>query len=635
MKGGLFMSSLGKRWKRKGTRQFSVEEKKKIVEEFITSGMTAKVFAPIYGIRMETLSKWKQVYLNPNRVKERTVKRGGPYALQERLNAVEAYVKSGLSQRDFSKTWGLSEVTLGRWNSLYQKHGPKGLEGSIFQDTFRKYKLRHHKKISEKLEEIIIKTKTKNPTFGLRKVKNFLNRFEGLKVSTGAISRVLKEENIPLIEVVKKQRRSSDRVRSFERATAMQLWQTDITSFVLARNGTRVYLTVFLDDYSRYIVAWNLQLRQTSEFVMNTVLDGFQNYGKPEEILTDQGRQYFSWRGKSDFQRMLDKEGIKHVVARSHHPQTVGKCERLWETVGQEFWNRVRPQELSDARERLKHYFNHYNHFRPHQGIDGMVPADRFFGVESEVRKVLEESIEQNSLRMALDEAPRSPVFLVGNIGGKSVSLHGEGGHLIFQSPDGVISKIKTNEFGFTQITGEENGRTNIKKESSKENAKETITNAGEASIADQNTLASSQRGSKENGPSDGGDYVRILDGKTLENGSCESFERPDVEAVADVTTSFERDVSWSSETTNDEEERYEDESGFRFESSSKEDSGTRENDRDAGSIDCDHERNAGIKTSERCETSKEGEEDWRAESDTKTSSKERSVFGFWKKDEK
>jgi len=627
------MSSLGKRWKRKVSRQFSIEEKKKIVEEFIDSGLSARLFAPKYDIRIETLSKWKQLYLHPSRLKKRTIKRGGPYALQERLNAVETYIKSGLSQKDFSKTWGVSEVTLGRWHSLYQKHGPKGLEGSVFQDTFRKYKARHHKKISEKLEEVIIKTKTSNPTFGLRKVKNFLNRFEGLKVSTGAISRVLKEENIPLVEVVRKQKRSSDRVRSFERAIAMQLWQTDITSFVLARNGTRVYLTVFLDDYSRYIVAWNLQLRQTSEFVMNTVLDGFQNYGKPEEILSDQGRQYFSWRGKSDFQRMLEKEGIKHVVARSHHPQTVGKCERLWETVGQEFWNRVRPQELSDARERLKHYFNHYNHFRPHQGIGGMVPADRFFGVESEVRKILEDSIEQNSLRMALDEAPRSPVFLVGNIGGKSVSLHGEGGHLIFQSPDGVISKIKTNEFGFTQINGEENGRTKSEENSNQKNAKETITNDGETSIADQNTLASSERRPEENRPSDGNDHVRILDGKTIKDGSSECVERTGVEAVADVTASLDRNAGGSSQATNDEEERYEDESRTRCKSSSKEDCGAGENDRDARSIDCDNARNAGTQGSERTETSK-GEEDWRAENDTKTSSKERSVFGFWKKDE-
>lgn len=618
---------------KKKLNRLSLEEKRKIVEEFLSSGLTTEKFATLKGINRVYLSNWKKLFPEFKDIRN-THARGGRYNFQQRLQAVETYLKSEMRQEDFCKMWGVSPASLGRWVSIYKNLGPKGLENSTLRQQVLEIKERHHKKISEKLEEVIVKTKKNNPTFGLRKVKNFLNRFEGLKVSTGAISRVLKEENIPLIEVVKKQRRSSDRVRSFERATAMQLWQTDITSFVLARNGTRVYLTVFLDDYSRFIVAWNLQLRQTSEFVMNTVLDGFQNYGKPEEILTDQGRQYFSWRGKSDFQRMLEKEGIKHVVARSHHPQTVGKCERLWETIGQEFWNRVRPQELSDARERLKHYFNHYNHFRPHQGIDGMVPADRFFGVESEVRKVLEESIEQNSLRMALDEAPRTPVFLVGNIGGKSVSLHGEGGHLIFQSPDGVISKIKTNEFGFTKIDGEENGRTNIKKESSEEDTEETTSDDGQTSITDQNTLASSKRGSEEIGPSDGDDYVRILDGKTIENGSCESFKHTDTQAVADVTTSFERDASWSSKTTKAEEERYESESGFRCESITEENSGARENNRNAGSIDCDNERDAGIEASKGCETSKEGEKSWREEKDTTTSSKERSVFGFWKQDD-
>jgi len=32
---------------------------------------------------------------------------------------------------------------------------------------------------------------------------------------------------------------------------------------------------------------------------------------------------------------------------------------------------------------------NHYNHFRPHQGLKGMVPADRFFDVEDQIREEL------------------------------------------------------------------------------------------------------------------------------------------------------------------------------------------------------------------------------------------------------
>ncbi|MEA9358655.1 IS3 family transposase [Bacteriovorax sp. PP10] len=620
--------------KRKPKRMFTAEEKKRIVEEFLESGLPAIKFAPKYDIVMETLSKWKQDYKraqqNPTSSTKLNAKRGGPYNEDLRRQAVEAYRKSGLSQKDFSKIWGVAEVTLGRWNSLYEKYGPKGLEGSIFQDTFRKYKERHHKRISEALQKEIIKTKLDNPTFGLRKVKDFLHRFDGLKVSTGTIRKTLVEENIPLIKVVKKRRRSSDKIRRFERARAMQLWQTDITSYVLARHSQRVYLTVFLDDNSRYIVAWSLQLRQTGEFVMNCVQDGIQKFGKPQEILTDQGRQYFSWRGKSEFQHMLDKEGIKHVVARSHHPQTVGKCERLWETIAQEFWNRARPQELSEAQERLKHYIDHYNHFRPHQGIDGMTPADRFFGVESEIRKILEESIAENALRMALDEKPKSPVFLVGQIDGKSVSLHGENGHLIFQSKEGLVSKLGE-KLNLKNLEGQYNGN---KAEEREEAFEKKASDDGEASDADQDSLASSERGSEEDGIYEWNDNARILGGKTHEDRSRESIEHTTDKIVADVSTSFERDVGGSFETTNDKGEGYEREARERCESFAEEDCRAGEDDRNAGSSDRDFSRDAGMSDNRSDgRYSTEGEDN--CKEDTATSSRERSGFFYWRKDEK
>lgn len=614
---------------RKPKRMFSTDEKSRIVEEFLDSKLSATKFALKYDIAMATLLRWKKDLNSPEQVKATSTKRGGPYNADLRRQAIEAYRKSGLSQKDFSKIWGVAEVTLGRWNSLYDKYGPKGLEGSIFQDTFRKYKERHHKRISETLQKEIIKTKLENPTFGLRKVKDFLHRFDGLKVSTGTIRKTLVEERIPLIKIVKKRRRSSDKIRRFERARAMQMWQTDITSYVLARHSQRVYLTVFLDDNSRYIVAWSLQLRQTGEFVMNCVQDGIQKFGKAQEILTDQGRQYFSWRGKSEFQHMLDKEGIKHVVARSHHPQTVGKCERLWETIAQEFWNRARPQELSEAQERLKHYIDHYNHFRPHQGIDGMTPADRFFGVESEIRKILEESIAENALRMALDEKSKSPVFLVGQIDGKSVSLHGENGHLVFQSKEGLVSKLGE-KFNLNNLEGHYNGN---KTEEREEAFEEKTSDDGEASDTNQDSLASSERGSEEDGIYEWNDNARILGGETHENRSSESVEHTTNKIVADVSTSFERNVGGAFETTDNKGERYERETRERCESFAEEDSRAREDDRNAGSSDRDFSRDAGMsdnKSDGRYST--EGED--ACKKDTATSSRERSGLFYWRKDE-
>lgn len=164
--------------------------------------------------------------------------------------------------------------------------------------------------------------------------------------------------------------------------------------------------------------------------------------------LTDQGRQYFAWRGKTEFQKLLAKEGVAHVVARAHHPMTVGKTERYWETLKRELWDRVHPKDLEEARARIKHFVAHHNHQRPHQSLDGLVPADRFFGVASEVRAAVEAEIAKNELRLALCETPRKPVYLVGQIDGKSVSVHGEQGRLVVQTPDGERQEIEAKDLG-------------------------------------------------------------------------------------------------------------------------------------------------------------------------------------------
>jgi transposase InsO family protein len=291
-------------------------------------------------------------------------------------------------------------------------------------------------KVPKTVQDEIIKIKQSDPDYGLKKIKNWMYRFRGVKVSTGTIRKTVTAEGLTLAKKPRKKKRSSEKVRRFERARPMQLWQSDITQFTLGPSSMRVYLTVFMDDHSRYIVGWRLQSRQTAELVLDAFKDACVRFGKPEEVLTDQGRQYFAWRGKSELEKVLEKEGIKHVVSRAHHPQTLGKCERFWETIGNEFWTRAKPQDLEEAKVRLKYFIDHYNHQRPHQGLDGAVPADRFFGIAEEVRAVIEKTVAENSLRLSLEELPQAPAFLIGQVGDQRIAFHGRGGGFYLTKED-------------------------------------------------------------------------------------------------------------------------------------------------------------------------------------------------------
>ncbi len=438
--------------------KYSAQQKLAILRAYAASPSGMRDFCAQHGLTTATLCAWRKRFdeegeagleprPNPRNKKGR---RRGPYTPDQRRQAVEAYATSGLLLADFCRVWGVGCSTLSKWLKRYREDGPQGLET---RKTGKRKSPAHA--TPDEVKEKVRATKRQNPSFGLRKVRDWLFRFEGKKVSTTTVKKVLQEADLHDPPKPQKKRRKKPVVRRFERSKPRELWQSDITSFLLPRTGRRLYLTVFLDDHSRYIVGWQLATHQRVELVIEALLEGIARFGKPREVLTDQGRQYFAWRGKSRFQKLLHKEGIQHVVSRAHHPQTLGKTERFWATVNAELWERVRMNDLVEARVRMSHFIQHYNHFRPHQGIDGAVPADRFFGAEDAMRKTLEGSME-HELDRALAEPKREAVYLFGCVGGKSVSLHGEGGRIVVQTPDGQQREIAMSALGGAVNDGKE-----------------------------------------------------------------------------------------------------------------------------------------------------------------------------------
>ncbi len=398
--------------------EFTMEERSRLLSQHAASGLRYDEFAKEHNVNPQTFKNWiwhsKRPASKPMR-----------YSPVERKKIVEQFLSEEVPLVDFAKTWGISSHTLRIWLDRFDQNGSDGL----MDKSPKAGDKRLGSKTSKAVREEIISIKKKEPRYGLKKIKQWMYRFRGVNVSTGTVKKTVLGEGLELNKVYKKRKKSSDKIRRFERATPMQLWQSDITQLSVGQNSMRVYLTIFMDDHSRFIVGWRLQSRQTADLVIDAFKESMIRHGKPREVLTDQGRQYFAWRGKSDLEKLLEKENIKHVVSRAHHPQTLGKCERFWETVYNEFWSRIRPFDLDEARERLKYFIDHYNYQRPHQGLDGAVPADRFFSVASEIKAAIEKTIKENSIRIALGELPRPPAFLIGQVGDQRIAFHGSGGN--------------------------------------------------------------------------------------------------------------------------------------------------------------------------------------------------------------
>ena len=206
---------------------------------------------------------------------------------------------------------------------------------------------------------------------------------------------------------------------------------------MLKRQNRRVYLVAFMDDHSRYIVGFGLHASASTALVIEVLRSAIANFGPPEEVLTDNGPQYVTWRGKSQFTRELETRGIKQIVAKPRRPQTLGKVERFWGTLWRECLQAAVFIDLGEARQRIALFIDHYNFQRPHQGIEGLAPADRFFGAASEVKAALQARVAAHALQLARNGVPKEPFYLTGQVGGRPFSVHAEGERVILTGAEG------------------------------------------------------------------------------------------------------------------------------------------------------------------------------------------------------
>jgi len=70
------------------------------------------------------------------------------------------------------------------------------------------------------------------------------------------------------------------------------------------------------------------------------------------------------------------------------------------------------------------------------------VPADRFFGAASEVKKTLQARVAANALELARHGVPKKPFYLTGQVGGQPFSVHAEGERVILTGADGARQEV-------------------------------------------------------------------------------------------------------------------------------------------------------------------------------------------------
>jgi transposase InsO family protein len=385
-----------------------------------------------------------------------------PQRYEIKRKAVKLYLEEGLPAELVAKELGVWKGTIFDWVRQYREQGEEGLRPKGH------YNSRSVNKLPPAVKEKIAALKRENPRHGGKRLSQILRRIFFIKASPGTVRRELKKAGLATPKAKARKPREQPE-RRFERSTPNQMWQSDITYFSIL--GKMAYIIGFIDDHSRYITALGVYRSHTSEYVVETYRNAVAEYGAPKEMLTDNGRQYASWRGKTKFQKELEKDHVHHIRSAPQHPMTLGKIERFWQTLKEEFLERARFETFEEARERLAYWVKYYNHKRTHQGLDGMCPADRFFSIQKELKETIERGVASNIEELALRGKPVEPFYMVGRMGDKSVVIEtdkkrmsvlvdgkevGAGQGMVYDLKEGKAHEAGTGDSGRREETARE-----------------------------------------------------------------------------------------------------------------------------------------------------------------------------------
>lgn len=167
-------------------------------------------------------------------------------------------------------------------------------------------------------------------------------------------------------------------LRGMQITRANQVWCTDITYIPMARGF--MYLTAFIDVYSRRIVGWGISNTMSKQWCINVLKEAIQTNGTPEIINSDQGSQYtsFAWTN------FLENQKIRISMDGKGRATDNTWIERFWKTIKHRYIYLNPSDNGMDLLEGVDYYIKYYNQ-KKHQSLDTS-PDQKFY-----------ESIQQNA----------------------------------------------------------------------------------------------------------------------------------------------------------------------------------------------------------------------------------------------
>lgn len=301
---------------------------------------------------------------------------------------VDAVVVEGRSYREVARAHGVSKSWVAALVSRYRAGGYDALTPRS------KAAATVANKSSAELEDriVTIRKELTDQGFdaGAHTIHYHLSLTDTSPPSTSTIWRILKRRGFVTPQPHKRPQSSYIR---FEASLPNETWQSDVTFYEL-KDGAKVEILNFLDDFSRVCVASKVHATTTSPDVAATLYEAGGTWGLPASLLTDNGCIYTAAHrgGYSAMESELFHLGITYKHSRPYHPQTCGKVERFHQTL-KKFLTKQGPHEtIAEVQTDVDRFVTYYNDVRPHRAKNRMTPRAAFDSRAKAIPRRLEHS---------------------------------------------------------------------------------------------------------------------------------------------------------------------------------------------------------------------------------------------------
>ena len=317
---------------------------------------------------------------------------------EEKVEVIRLVINSPEGVNKSLRSLGIHKRTFYNWYHAYSRDGIDGL-------LPKKRSSGQWNRIPDEQRQLVVDLALDHTELSPRELAVKITDEQQIFISESSVYRILKARGL----IPPAAHRFISAADEFHTKTKFsnQMWQTDFT-YLHIKGWGWYFLSTILDDYSRYIIHWELCSTMKADDVKRCINRAVKKADikkkEPPKLLSDNGSCYIA----KDLKTFLEEEHeIDHIRGRPLHPQTQGKIERYHRSIKAVVLldNYYCPEQLTET---IDQYVTYYNTRRYHESLDNLTPEDVYLGRGEQIlkqrQKIKEKTIRQRRNRYEIEK---------------------------------------------------------------------------------------------------------------------------------------------------------------------------------------------------------------------------------------